>query len=432
MTRNAMLVGIVASLILAIISINLGIETFSKTSIFFRSLSAVFFIATIILAVRYHRKSFTNFKDSITETELKKAQEKIASARSTLKSIMDNIDAGIIETDLEGNILISNAYAKKVIGTDGEKLRINNIFEFPAPIFEQEALRRKYNDLKEFDKPFTSLRTLRNTQGNLVQWSTTNALLKDEEMNPTGFLLIGRDVTEKQKLHAQLIHNERLRAIGEMAAGIAHELNNMLSPVFSYAQMLQTISDDEQITKRARTMEEQSARAVNIVKGLLTYARQSGDVFVNLSLESLIDETLILLKYQLQKARIQVLKDYDEIGEVEGNSSKLQQVLVNVIVNAKHAMPEGGQLMIKTYQDEFNAYIDITDTGTGIPHETLDNIFEPFFTTRKNEGTGLGLSICKEIINEHHGTIKVNSQMDIGSTFIIILPLASVPIKIKQ
>jgi signal transduction histidine kinase len=117
---------------------------------------------------------------------------------------------------------------------------------------------------------------------------------------------------------------------------------------------------------------------------------------------------------------------------VEGNSSKLQQVLVNVIVNAKHAMPEGGQLMIKTYQDEFNAYIDITDTGTGIPGETLENIFEPFFTTRKNEGTGLGLSICKEIINEHHGTIKVNSQMDIGSTFIIILPLASVPIKIKQ
>jgi len=230
--------------------------------------------------------------------------------------------------------------------------------------------------------------------------------------------------TEELKLtQAQMIQAAKLAAVGELAGGIAHEINNPLQILLGHIQLIQLGRD---LPKRIEIVKEQVEKISQIVRRLLNFSRKVPEDFklepVNINFA--IQEMITFMSYQFKYNDIELTLKLDSaLPLVYGNKIYLQQVFLNLMINAKDAMPEGGKLVIETKLENGNVIIKFSDTGVGIPDDIKDKIFEPFFTTKGAKGTGLGLSISRWIVRKHNGEIKVESQQDKGSTFIIILPL---------
>lgn len=238
---------------------------------------------------------------------------------------------------------------------------------------------------------------------------------------------------ELRKKQHQLVQAGKLAAIGQLGAGVAHELNNPIAGILGYTQLMLDILSKENLKieevytfkKYLHHIENGSRRCKEIIQNLLQFARKSPEDFVSVNVNNVVADTLSLIERQLLVNNIEVIKNLaPEIKQVEGNCGQLQQVFTNIIINAQQAMPEGGRLFISTRNENGNVSIEFKDTGCGIPEEYKDRIFEPFFTTKMNwKGTGLGLSICYDIIKSHNGRIVVDSQLGKGSVFTIILPV---------
>ncbi|MFB3142662.1 MAG: sensor histidine kinase, partial [Acidobacteriota bacterium] len=237
------------------------------------------------------------------------------------------------------------------------------------------------------------------------------------------------DITEKVQLENQLLQAEKLSSIGLLAAGIAHEINTPLTGVCSYTQMLlkETPPQDRR-HEMLKKIEKQGFRASSIVESLLNLARVGDSDFQEVDVNSLMLETLSLLDHQFRAASIDVKLDLDPVlPSTLANGGKLQQVFMNLFLNAKDAMPEGGQLRVRTHCEDSQLVVKIEDTGTGISEEDIKRIYDPFFTTKElGKGTGLGLSVCYGIIQEHSGRITVTSRPGLGSAFRVQLPLKRV------
>lgn len=241
-----------------------------------------------------------------------------------------------------------------------------------------------------------------------------------------------KELREKQH---QLVQAGKLAAIGQLGAGVAHELNNPIAGILGYTQFMLDIVSKENLKieevytfkKYLRHMENGSLRCKEIIQNLLQFARKSPEEVVSVNVNNVVADTLSLIERQLLVNKIEVIKNLaPDIKQVEGNSGQLQQVFTNIIINAQQAMPEGGQLFISTRNENGNVAIEFKDTGCGIPEKYKDRIFEPFFTTKMDwKGTGLGLSICYDIIKNHNGSIEVDSQLGKGALFTIILPVKS-------
>jgi len=222
----------------------------------------------------------------------------------------------------------------------------------------------------------------------------------------------------------RLVHSEKMASLGRLAAGVAHEINTPLTNISTSAQILMRKMDDsDPKMERLKVVEENVNLATNIVKGLLEFSRQPKPKFEELNVNDLLIRTLKMLKYQIIK--VEVIKDTDpDLPMIFGDSGQLQQVFINLIVNACQAMPKGGKLTISTKRRDDFIEIAVKDTGPGITKENMDKIFDPFFTTREyGEGTGLGLSISHGIIERHNGRIEAKSKIGGGTTFIIELPV---------
>jgi signal transduction histidine kinase len=230
--------------------------------------------------------------------------------------------------------------------------------------------------------------------------------------------------TEELKLtQAQMIQAAKLAAVGELAGGIAHEINNPLQILLGHIQLIQLGRD---LPKRIEIVKEQVEKISQIVRRLLNFSRKVPEDFklepVNINFA--IQEMTTFMSYQFKYNDIELILKLDPaLPLVYGNKIYLQQVFLNLMINAKDAMPEGGKLVIETKLENGNVIIKFSDTGIGIPDDIKDKIFEPFFTTKGSKGTGLGLSISRWIIRKHNGEIKVESQQGKGSTFTITLPL---------
>jgi two-component system NtrC family sensor kinase len=221
------------------------------------------------------------------------------------------------------------------------------------------------------------------------------------------------------------VQADKLSSIGLLAAGVAHEVNTPLAVISTYAQMLaKQVADDEQKSKLLDKIANQTFRASEIVNGLLNFSRTSSTEFGAVNLNRVIQETLSLVEHQLQKAGITVLTNLDaELPSIHGNAGKLQQVFLNLFLNARDAMESGGSLEIRTSADETGASVDVADTGHGIAPENLLRIYDPFFTTKSaRKGTGLGLSVTYGIVHEHGGAIEVTSRPGGGTRFHLELP----------
>lgn len=237
---------------------------------------------------------------------------------------------------------------------------------------------------------------------------------------------------ENAELLRQLVQAQKMTSLGELVSTTTHEFNNVLTTIINYAKIGLRNKDEATRDKSLQKILDAGERAARITHGVLGMARNRKDRFEPTRLADLVRETLMLLERELQKYRIQVECDLPEVPQVWANGNQLQQVLLNLIVNARQAMAKGGTLMIRISHDELHKTVDllVRDTGNGIPAPQLSRIFEPFFTTKDGPdesgkgGTGLGLSACRAIIEAHHGRIRVESTVGKGTAFTIKLPVA--------
>jgi len=254
------------------------------------------------------------------------------------------------------------------------------------------------------------------------------AALQSKTAEIEGSLVAIEDVTERVGLEEQLQQSDKLSSIGLLAAGVAHEVNTPLAGISSYSQMLmQQIPDTDPRHKLLEKIHRQTSRASSIVNNLLNFSRVTEARYSPVDLNRVIDDTIQLLEAQLRNTEIEVSRSYaDGLPPAFGDGPKLQQVLMNLILNARDAMPHGGRLEISTEADEDSAVIEVRDTGLGIAPEHLAKIYDPFFTTKQiGKGTGLGLAVSYGIIRDHGGHIDVESKLGEGTRFQITLPLAA-------
>jgi signal transduction histidine kinase len=249
--------------------------------------------------------------------------------------------------------------------------------------------------------------------------------LFDNALRAYGTIIVFEDVTDKIRLQQQLLTSEKLASIGLLSAGVAHEINTPLTGISSYIQMLQKKLTDSHYAQILEKVEAQTDRVAKIIKNLLTFARSPSDAsFHRVDLKQSLEEILSLIDYKLKNMNIRLALDLVSVPGVYAQGERLQQVFINIILNALDAMPQGGQLGIRLAPEDGAAVVRISDTGTGIRPEHLSRIFDPFFTTKGvGKGTGLGLSISYAIVKEHDGHIEVRSEVGQGSTFTITLPV---------
>lgn len=246
-----------------------------------------------------------------------------------------------------------------------------------------------------------------------------------------GYVVIFEDITEKKKMEEQLLQSSKLASIGKLTAGISHEIGNPLASISSLVQELRSLNidtkDDIQFTSESlRTIDNHIERIVKIVRSLGDFARISSAEKTLSNINEILDRTVNLVKYDKRFKNIEFSTDIKEIPPLQINPDKMQQVFLNLMLNAIDAMPEGGKLSVEMRRINRNVEIVFSDTGTGIEESLMDRIFDPFFTSKPlGKGTGLGLSICYGIIREHNGTITAKSKEGKGTSFTINLPLES-------
>lgn len=231
-------------------------------------------------------------------------------------------------------------------------------------------------------------------------------------------------------LKEQLHQAQKLTALGELVSTTTHEFNNVLMTIINYAKLGLRHKDNETREKAFEKILAAGNRAAKITNGVLGIARNRNTGLEATDLVRLLEDTLILLEREMNKYRITVDKHFQPVPEAYVNGNQIQQVLLNLLINARQAMPGGGRLLIKLAHDAEGDFVDliVRDYGCGIPPEKLPHIFEPFFTTKQGPdasgkgGTGLGLSLCKDIIEAHHGRIRVDSSVGKGTCFTLKLP----------
>ncbi len=354
----------------------------------------------------------------------------LADLKAYADSVIESITVGVAVISDEGRVTTWNPTMRGLTGLAPEDVvgrRSDGVF--PAEIVA--ALRRFITGtgwtVPELAHIHKTAIPRKNGNDRLV--NITLAPFVSSENLDSGTLLLFDDVTEKVQLEQQLLQAEKLSSIGLFAAGIAHEVNTPLTGISSYVQMLiqETDSEDPNLDV-LKSIEKQSFRASTIINNLLNFARVSETEVQQVNLNSLMLETLSLLDHPLRNSGVDVALDLDPgLPSTLGSGGRLQQVFMNLFLNARDAMPDGGELVVRTRQKNSTLLIEISDTGKGISPENVKRIYDPFFTTKGiGRGTGLGLSVSYGIIQEHSGRISVDSRPGKGTTFTLAIPLKRV------
>lgn len=236
-------------------------------------------------------------------------------------------------------------------------------------------------------------------------------------------------------LKQQLAQAQKMTALGELVSTTTHEFNNVLMTIINYAKLGLRYKDEASRVKAFEKILAAGQRASKITNSVLGVARNRSDAFEPTDLCSLVEESMVLMEREFSKYRIQVDKQFDKVPEVTANGNQIQQVLLNLLINARQAIQERGQVLIKVEHDAASNTVDLVvrDNGAGIPAEKLRRIFDPFFSTKSGPdetgkgGTGLGLASCRDIIEAHRGRIRVESTVGKGTCFTIKLPVARKP-----
>jgi len=252
----------------------------------------------------------------------------------------------------------------------------------------------------------------------------------DEKDGIYSVIVYMKDVTSKRQYEVQLLQSGKLAAIGELAAGVAHELNNPLTAILGNSQiLLRKVDETDDTYFLLEDIYQCGRRCKNIIQNLLTFSRQDEYMFEKFSLNDAVETVLGLIGYQLRQQQIRLAVELDEtLPLIEGNAQQIEQVIINLLINARDALLESDRaekrIIISTRHQDGFVQLTVEDNGTGIPEELHHEIFHPFFTTKRaSKGTGLGLSVSHGIIESHGGKIELESEVGKGSKFTIKLPV---------
>jgi two-component system NtrC family sensor kinase len=343
------------------------------------------------------------------------------------ENIVESINVGVIALDMEDRIESWNAQMEVMYALPRWQALTQTVKKVFPPEFVEEFYRVRentgINNLYKFRLPTPA--------GEMRTVNVAIAPLVTRKFQVVGRLLIMDDITERIELEGQLSQADKLSSIGLLAAGVAHEVNTPLAVISSYTQMLaKQLQGDPQKSGLLEKITRQTFRASEIVNNLLNFSRTSGTEFADVDINKVISDTLALLEHQFKTSKIQVESDLTAgISPIQGNSGRLQQVFLNLFLNAKDAMPGGGKLSVATTNGEMVS-VRVSDSGSGIAPEHIQRIYDPFFTTKtapkegQSRGTGLGLSVTYGIIQEHAGKIRVESNPGAGTTFALDFPLS--------
>jgi two-component system NtrC family sensor kinase len=343
------------------------------------------------------------------------------------ENIVESINVGVMALDMEDRIESWNAQMEVMYAFPRWQALTQSVQNvFPVEFVEEFYRVRQnagINNLYKF--------RLKTPAGETRTVNVAIAPLVTRTFQVIGRLVIMDDITERVELEGQLSQADKLSSIGLLAAGVAHEVNTPLAVISSYTQMLaKQLQGDPQKSGLLEKITRQTFRASEIVNNLLNFSRTSGTEFADVDINKVITDTLALLEHQFKTAKIQVARELTPgISPIQGNPGRLQQVFLNLFLNAKDAMPGGGTLNVATTNGEIVS-VRVTDTGSGIAPEHIQRIYDPFFTTKtapkegQNRGTGLGLSVTYGIIQEHAGKIRVESNPGAGTTFALDFPLS--------
>lgn len=344
--------------------------------------------------------------------------------KSKLASVLQSLSEGLLVTDSRNRIISVNGAALQILDLSQkqvQELKIDQLFAESPPeariMFDVETPHACQNVEIWF-----------RGENRELLLSVNAVPLFDPNGSTIGRVFTFRDITEEKHRQEIFHRTEKLAAVGQLSAGIAHELNTPLGSILGYARLLQK-GDNLQPDQRERLaiIAEQAKKSSAIIRELLDFSRLSTPLpnqVVSCDLNKVIGEAIRVLQAELDKRFIMVKLDLDTVPDVEADPKRLEQVLVNMLLNSAQAMGSNGEINITTQSFEQDARIIVKDSGPGIAPENLSRIFDPFFTTKPvGTGTGLGLSICAGIINDYGGAIDVKSAPDEGTVFSIILPL---------
>jgi PAS domain S-box-containing protein len=367
-------------------------------------------------------------------TERKRAEEQLREQATLLENARD----AIIVKELDDCILFWNDSAARIYGWSKSEVTGRNIEEIihKGSSAQYKQAKQKVKDEGEWQGELRQ--STRDGKEIVVESRWT--LVRDDRGDAKSILVINTDVTEKRKIEAQFLRAQRMESIGTLASGIAHDFNNLLSPIMMSIQLLKAKNTDETSQRLISMLQASAERGAGLVKQVLSFARGIEGERIALQPLHLIKEIVKLLKDTLPKSIEVEFESSEDLALVAGDATQLHQVLMNLFVNARDAMPVGGKLAIKAeniYIDDNYArmnleakpgkfvLITIADTGAGISPEIINRIFEPFFTTKElSKGTGLGLSTVLAIVKSHDGFINVYSEPGRGTQFKIYLPVA--------
>ena len=366
-------------------------------------------------------------------TERKQAEEALRRSEAAYRNLVDNALLGVFRTSLDGRILYANNAVALMFDFDSpEEMMEIPVQEFYRVRGDRDEL---IEQLHHEDQTYRELEVV--TRTGRPKHVLLSARMVDGCLS--GIIL---DITERKQLEEQLRHAAKMEAIGQLAGGIAHDFNNLLTGILGYANALRLETEPEtEVHKAALTIEKAAERAAELTGRLLGFARRGKHQLVPVDLHQTVHEVVALLGRTIDK-NIRIVLDLDaEFALVLGDPAQLQQVFLNLAVNARDAMPEGGELLFRSTVDSPGPRrrptaaddstgrairIEVTDSGSGMPPDTLHRVFEPFFTTkRRGAGTGMGLAMVYGIVENHQGTIQVESKVGRGTTFSVELPLAT-------
>lgn len=335
------------------------------------------------------------------------------------KFVIQQMNEGVIVFDFRNYLLEANPAALRTIGLGKSIIgrRLEDLSPL-SPVFEQISLA----GFERFEM------TLKASGGDALYYEVEKVLMRDSRGRHPGWLAILHDVTQSRTLQKHLILQDRMASIGQLTSGVAHELNNPLTSIIGFSDILLQKKLDDDIKNDLKIINDEAHRTAKIVKNLLTFARQQPLEKQLININDCIQKVLVLRAYEQKVNNVQVNINLDpDLPRIMGNSSQLQQVFFNLVINAEffmHQAHKKGSLSITTEKAANFVRASFADDGPGISQENISRLFNPFFTTKETgKGTGLGLSICHGIVTEHNGRIWAESDLGKGATFFVELPI---------
>jgi two-component system NtrC family sensor kinase len=370
-----------------------------------------------------------NGKQRNSDSPATKSRANTNSTRNLMQALSASIPQAMAALDGRRRIMFTNQTFDRMFGSSKTGDRLSDYFDPPGlkKIFKQCALTARPIENREI------VAESENGQDSEVSYSVTVTPHHDSELK-SRFLLLIDDTTEGSDREDRMIANSRLVSVGEMAAGVAHELNNPLTAVLGFSQLAMRLASDDTLKRDLESIADEAERAGRIVDNLLTFARSS-DTFPEsqtLNITNSLQKILDLREYECRVNNIEVVTYFgDDTPLTLADAHRMEQVFMNLIGNSIHAIGENvghGTITVGVVHDEGRIRVSITDDGPGISPAVQKKIFEPFFTTKPvGKGTGLGLSICKGIVEDHGGAIRVESAPGRGTTFVVEIPIIEVP-----